>query len=433
MFTLDNVVIDGSNRVDHAIAADASCGAVIKDSVVRNFLGWGMAQTAFVASTVVRTRISGGTRGIFHQLSGLQLEDVTITGASEAGLYVIGGSTSCSPCVLSANGVGLDQRGGVVSFAGGSAITDNTGAGIALAGGTLAIGGSGPSGVEIAGNGAEGIIVGTSPSSVPYNASSLTLAGANVHDNVGPGLRVQNPFGPSGSPGVVGVSGCTFTNNGGANLRVDDSGVRVGADPISLRVNATTFIGSAHAVWLAGTTSSAVALSGSTLRDATDTAMLIEHLSPAWHVRLTGNELRHNAATTPRAGQLIGGFFAHSDAGWPADFVFEGNSLFSNTQHQMGLDVAGVTGPTSVSISFGALGCAGPANSFYCYANAPALSAAKGLVVSAGSNVTLSVDAGAANWQNGLSTAGLDDQLISVGACAVTGSACGGFAPMCPN
>ena len=275
-------------------------------------------------------------------------------------------------------------------------ITGNVFNGIKDSSGSLVLNGTALLPIDVGTNG-----VPTLTQATPFNGAFVggavfTATAVTFHDNGSHGLQVANT-GANGQP--ISVTNSSFTNNGGAGLRVDvSSAISSGAN--SLNVNGCSFVGNLHGLNLAANAGDVhAAFQTNTFSGASDTAILVGG-TPGSVLNFTGNTVSNNKAVTLYGGQSVGGFVFTGVA--PGTLTFVSNQIHHNASNQI---VVTGTGTWPLSGTAGASCAPATANVIACYNSSPAASSSNG-VVAIGAGVI--IQANGNSWQNAVPSAGTD-------------------------
>jgi hypothetical protein len=344
--------------------------------------------------------IEGLSPGNFGAASGVEISgpcDVKLTNlvinqTSGDGLMASGGAKVDATDLAvagSTGGNGVTITGPITAVAlHGARLTGNAKNGIEVAeGGSLQIDTQGGHAVAISDNGLDGLRIQT---------SSATLAGTSdfpiaIADNVGAGILYCN--GETADCGkdqtaafqasflkvernrdgvqiddeagaAVGLTSSSFSDNLGAGLRIDRSGVPLQGKSSTV-VDQCRFTGGLNGISLTGNGVTWVTVKGSQLSGASDTAFVAELLGAGYSgVELVDNTIAGNGGQTPRGTtkRPVGGLFFTS--GVPS-LTFQGNKVMKNTGDQLFVSSSDTSTPWRFD---GPSDCSKP-NVFACYAS----------------------------------------------------------------
>jgi hypothetical protein len=286
----------------------------------------------------------------------------------------------------------------------GGALNSNGQAGILGNNGSLTVGGN----VELAKNATYG---------VHLTGATAAVAGANIHDNTGSGVVVNNP---SGALVIIGSSSTTTTvnHNGGNGILVDASpATGGGANSVTLDT-VTSSNNAKFGVYLQGDTGNVAAtVKASTISGNGDVGLMIEQGSgnttseAIQNNDVSGNNT--NSATT----HIVGGVLFNTSSTLNS---FIGNKIHSNGGDELGFnDVQNPSGsPPPWLLNPPSATCDATANSIYCYGNGNV-----GLhVISAAATV----NAQHVHWTNNPPTSGIDFSGVATvtNPCTVVTTTC---------
>jgi Right handed beta helix region len=357
-----------------------------------------------LAATNTEANNNGGAGIQLDSTSAQQLTTVTVKGNSAMGVGLTAGSLTASSLLADKNGeAGLDISGGTATITG-STLSHNTGGGLSLSGtganvtvtggaldnnglggilaskGTLTVGGN----AEVASN----------PLGIQLTGATTSVAGANIHDNTGDGVVVNDS---TSALVVLGSSSTTTTvgHNGGSGIVVDASpATSGGANSITIDTVAVTS-NSGFGIHLEGDTGNVAAtVKASTISGNHDVGLMVEQGSG----KTTSEAIQNDdvSGNNTSGGGLVGGVLFNSSSTLTS---FIGNKIHSNTGDELGFaDVP--NGGTQWVINPPSATCDATANSIYCYGGGNV-----GLHVLSSS---ASVNGQHVHWTNNPPTAGID-------------------------
>jgi hypothetical protein len=307
----------GVRPMTSALTVGGGCAVEVSDALL---------QGAFTDGVVVSDT---GTRALLH--------GVTVESSGKSGLVVQGGAS-----------VTFDVAAG-----GAAALRDNGEYGLKLAGGEAVVTGLPASRVDVARNGASGVLAGQLGA-----ASRLTLRDASVHDNAAYGVDVQDED-ATGAGLPMTLTGVALQANTLANLRVGRAGPAAGG--AALVVDDVTSVGGKNGILVQPAVAGVpihASFSRVRVSGASDGGIVVQQASGSV-LSLTASTVSRNCAVTPyTTGRWKGGGLVFV-GGLPTLAAFSGNT-FSGNQYNQVL-VASSVG----SLALGAPSCAA-ANAFVC-------------------------------------------------------------------
>jgi hypothetical protein len=340
------------------------------NGIAGNFPGIWIGKGTLTA-TSVEANNNGGAGIQLDSTSAQQLTTVTVKGNTTHGVGLTTGSLTASSLLADSNvEVGVDVSGGTATLTS-STLQKNQGGGLSLSaagaaatvtGGAVDSNGLGgilaSAGTLTVGGGAE---VASNPLGIQLTGATASVAGANIHDNTGDGVDVDDS---TAAIVIIGSSSTSTTlgHNGGSGIVVDSSpATSGGANSITIDTVAATN-NSEFGIHLAGDTGNVAAtVKASTISGNHDAGLLVEQGSG----KTTSEAIQNNDVSGNNTGNngVVGGVLFATPSTLTS---FIGNKVHSNTGDEVGFgDVP--NGGTQWVINPPSATCDATANSIYCY------------------------------------------------------------------
>ncbi len=326
---------------------------------------------------------NNGKSGVSLLAGVLTAGGLSATNNAADGLTVGGGSAALTGATLSFNHAsGLDVLAAVPVDVSGGSLNTNTAAGIAAAAGTLTVHG----GAEIAGNATGVLLAGATGS----------IAGANIHDNTGSGIVVNETSGVTLALGSASAP-TTVAANKQHGILLQSAPPIGGSGANSVTVDTVKVTGNGgFGIYLQGTGSVAATIKGSTITGNADTGLMVEQgPGNATSEAIQSNEISGN--NTQASPRNVGGILFNTSSSLTS---FIGNTVHGNGGDEVGFNALPAGGGTKWTITPPSNACDATANSIYCYGSG-----------NVGVHVLIpavSVDAQHQHWANNPATSGID-------------------------
>jgi hypothetical protein len=228
---INNAVISGFNR-GVGVQTTGAASTILNSTIDANAIGIDVQLGTLTATTV--TINGGASDGVFlNPLAGMSAtfngSALTIKGMSGAGIEAAPTGGGAASFTVTSGDIGTNGGSGLLLTGGGSGtigavnVHDNTGAGAKMSGGSLTLGSGGTTTVQK--NGANGATV---------TGGTLTLGAATLTNNTGDGVTL------SGGSTLLPNTGASITSNTGNGISSTSSTVTFGgaaATPISVSSN----------------------------------------------------------------------------------------------------------------------------------------------------------------------------------------------------
>ena len=353
--------------------------------------------------TLTNVQVSNNAKSGVSLTSGvLTASTLSATGNTGDGVTVGGGSLTLTNPTLSSNaGNGLDCAAAVPVDISGGALKSNTGAGISCGIGSLTV----HDGTEIASN----------ATGVQLTGAVTTITGANVHDNTGAGILIDQSTGVTVQISSAG-SPVRVAKNQLQGIVIQSAPPVTGSGANSVTIDSATVSGNgSFGIYLQGNDGAvATTIKGNAIMGNSDTGLMIEQGGANTTTEaIQNNDISgNNTKTTPRN---VGGILFNTSSTLTS---FIGNSVHANGGDEIGFNALPGGGGTKWVITPPSNACDATANSVYCYGVGNV-----GVHVLAAS---ASVDAQHQHWANNPPTSGIDTTgaVVSTNPCSAVTAAC---------
>ncbi len=353
--------------------------------------------------TLTGVQVSNNAKSGVSLTSGvLTASGLSATSNHADGVTVGGGSAALTNATLSSNaGSGVSCGAAVPVDISGGTIKSNTGAGISCGVGTLTV----HDGTEIASN----------ATGVQLTGAVTTLTGANVHDNTGAGILINQPTGVTVQISSA-ASPVTIAKNQLQGIVVQAAPPVTGSGANSVTIDSATVSGNgSFGIYLQGNNGPvATTIKGNAIMGNSDTGLMIEQGAGSTTTEaIQNNDISgNNTKTSPRN---VGGILFNTSSTLTS---FIGNSVHANGGDEVGFNALPSGGGTKWVITPPSNACDTTANSIYCYG-----------VGNVGVHVLFpaaSVDAQHQHWANNPPTAGIDTTgtVVSTNPCSAVTATC---------
>ncbi|MES1164185.1 MAG: right-handed parallel beta-helix repeat-containing protein, partial [Verrucomicrobiota bacterium] len=332
---------------------------------------------------------------------------LTATGLSASsnhadGVTVGGGSAALTNATLASNaGSGLACAAAVPVDVGGGTLKGNTAAGISCGVGTLTV----HDGTEIASNG----------TGVQLTGAVTAITGANVHDNTGAGILINQSTGVTVQISSA-ASPVTIAKNQQQGIVVQSAPPVTGSGANSVTIDSATISGNgSFGIYLQASDGPvATTIKGNAVMGNSDAGLMIEQGpgNTTTEAIQNNNVSGNNTKASPRN---VGGILFNTSSTLTS---FIGNSVHANGGDEIGFNALPGGGGTKWVITPPSNACDATANSVYCYG-----------VGNVGVHVlapAASVDAQHQHWANNPPTSGIDTTgtVVSTNPCSAVTAAC---------
>ncbi|HVT06963.1 MAG TPA: right-handed parallel beta-helix repeat-containing protein, partial [Polyangia bacterium] len=318
------------------------------------------------------------------------------------GVTVAGGSLALTNATSSSNaGTGVNCAAAVPVDVSGGTIKSNTGAGISCGVGTLTV----HDGTEIAVN----------ATGLQLTGATATITGADVHDNVGAGIVVNQSTGVTVQISSA-ASPVRVAKNQLEGIVIQSAPPVTGSGANSVTVDSAVVSGNgSFGIYLQGNNGPVAAtIKGNAIMGNADTGLMIEQGGANTTTEaIQNNDVSgNNVKASPRN---VGGILFNTTSTLTS---FIGNSVHANGGDEIGFNALPGGGGTKWVITPPSNACDATANSVYCYG----VGNVGVHVLAAGA----SVDAQHQHWANNPPTSGIDTTgtVVSTNPCSAVTAAC---------
>jgi hypothetical protein len=363
--------------------------------------GLELAASGPYALTTVQAS-NNGKSGVSLASGVLNASGLAATSNSADGITVAGGNVSLTNSTLSSNGgSGLTCAAAVPVDVSGGTVKSNPTAGISCGVGTLTV----HDGTEIASNG----------TGIQLTGAVATITGANVHDNTGAGILVNQPTSITVQISSA-ASPVTIAKNQQPGIVIQSAPPVSGSGANSVTVDSATIVGNgSFGIYLQGNNGPVAAtIKGNAIMGNSDTGLMIEQGAGNTTTEAVQNNdvSGNNTKPSPRN---VGGILFNTSSTLTS---FIGNSVHANGGDEIGFNALPGGGGTKWVMTPPSNACDATANSIYCYG-----------VGNVGVHVLMpaaSVDAQHQHWANNPATAGIDTTgtVVSTNPCSAVTTAC---------